>query len=46
MRELFGWRLAGKVAPIIEGVYPLVDAAAVLQRVHGRGSAGKLILKP
>ena len=46
MRELFGWRLAGKVAPVIEGIYPLADAAAVLKRVHSRGSAGKLILRP
>ena len=46
MRELFDWRLAGKVAPIIEGTYPLADAAAVLKRVHSRGSAGKLILRP
>jgi NADPH:quinone reductase len=46
MRELIGWRLAGKLAPVIEGVYPLADAASVLQRVLGRGSAGKLILKP
>ena len=37
MRELIGWRLAGKVAPVIEGTYPLADAAAVLKRVHGRG---------
>ena len=46
MRELIGWRLAGKVAPVIEGSYPLADAAAVLKRVLGRGSAGKLILRP
>ena len=46
MRELIGWRLAGKVAPVIEGIYPLADAAAVLKRVHSRGSAGKLILRP
>jgi NADPH2:quinone reductase len=45
-RELVEWRLAGRLNPIIEGVYPLADAAAVLKRVHGRGAAGKLILKP
>lgn len=46
MRELVGWYLAGKVKPVIEGVYPLADAAIVLQRVLGRGASGKLILKP
>jgi NADPH2:quinone reductase len=46
MRELIGWRLAGKLTPIIEGTYPLADAANVLKRVLGRGAAGKLILKP
>lgn len=46
MRELVGWYLAGKVKPVIEGVYPLADAASVLARVLGRGASGKLILKP
>ncbi len=46
MRELIGWRLAGKVAPVIEGVYPLADAAAVLARLLGRDATGKIILKP
>lgn len=46
MQELIGWYLAGKVKPVIEGTYALADAASVLKRVLGRGSAGKLILKP
>ncbi len=46
MRELLGWYVAGKVKPLIEGVYPLADAASVLNRVIGRGATGKLILKP
>jgi NADPH2:quinone reductase len=46
MKELVGWYLAGKVRPVIEGTYPLADAAAVLKRVLGRGASGKLILKP
>lgn len=46
MRELIGWYLAGKVKPLIEGVYPLADAAKVLKRVLSRGATGKLILKP
>lgn len=46
MQELIGWYLAGKVRPVIEGVYPLADAPDVLKRVLGRGASGKLILKP
>lgn len=46
MRELIGWYMAGKVKPVIEGIYPLADAANVLARVIGRGAVGKLILKP
>ncbi|MDP3895268.1 MAG: NADPH:quinone oxidoreductase family protein [Mesorhizobium sp.] len=46
MRELIGWYSAGKVKPVIEGVYPLADAPAILARVLGRGATGKLILKP
>jgi NADPH2:quinone reductase len=46
IRELIGWHLAGKVKPVIEGIYPLADAADVLKRVLGRGSAGKIILRP
>lgn len=46
MQELVGWYLSGKVKPVIEGVYPLSQAAEVLQRVHARGATGKLILMP
>jgi NADPH:quinone reductase len=46
MRELVGWRLEGKVRPVIEGRYPLSEAPAVLKRVHDRGASGKIILKP
>jgi NADPH2:quinone reductase len=46
MKELIGWYLAGKVKPVIEGVYPLREAADVLNRVHRRGATGKLILRP
>lgn len=46
MKELFGWHLAGKVKPVIEGVYPLADAASVLERVLARGATGKIVLKP
>ncbi|MGE0500740.1 MAG: NADPH:quinone oxidoreductase family protein [Rhizobiaceae bacterium] len=46
MGELIGWYLSGKVKPVIEGIYPLSEAAGVLERVLGRGATGKLILKP
>jgi NADPH2:quinone reductase len=46
MKDLVSWYMAGKVKPVIEGIYPLADAANVLKRVLGRGATGKLILKP
>lgn len=46
MKELIDWYLAGKVKPVIEGVYPLKDAPAVLERVLNRGATGKIVLKP
>ncbi len=46
MQELIGWYMAGKVKPVIEGTYPLSNAADVLGRILGRGATGKLILKP
>ena len=46
MKELIGWHLAGKIKPVIEGVYPLAEAPQVLARVLGRGATGKIVLKP
>lgn len=46
MGELLAWYANGKVKPVIEGVYPLADAPAILKRVLGRGATGKLVLKP
>lgn len=46
MGELLAWYATGKVRPVIEGVYPLADAPAILKRVLGRGATGKLVLKP
>ncbi len=46
MRELLGWYASGVVRPVIEGVYPLSDAPAILTRVLARGATGKIILKP
>ena len=46
MRELIGWHLEGKIKPVIEGIHPLKDAPSVLQRVLGRQSSGKIVLKP
>ena len=44
--ELVAWHQSGKVKPVIEGIYPLADAPAILKRVLGRGASGKIILKP
>ncbi len=46
MKELFGWYAEGRVKPLIEGRYPLADAAKVLGRVLGRGATGKIVLVP
>ena len=46
MKELIGWYLEGKIKPVIEGIYPLADAPAILKRVLGRGATGKIVLKP
>lgn len=46
MRELLGWYASGVVKPVIEGVYPLSDAPAILARVLARVARGKIILKP
>ena len=46
MTELLGWYQKGKVKPLIEGRYPLKDAAEVLTRVLGRGAVGKIALIP
>lgn len=46
MDELFGWYAEGKIKPLIEGRYPLADAAEVLKRVLGRGAVGKIALVP
>ena len=46
MNELIGWYVGGKIKPLIEGRYPLGDAAEVLKRVLGRGATGKIVLAP
>lgn len=46
MRELVAWYEEGRVKPVIEGVYPLQEAPAVLSRVLSRGAAGKIVLEP
>ena len=46
MRELLGWYASGVVKPVIEGVYPLSEAPAILARVLARGATGKIILRP
>lgn len=46
MEELFGWYASGRIKPLIEGRYPLAEAAEVLKRVLGRGAVGKIALVP
>ena len=46
MQELLAWHKAGQVKPLIEGRYPLAQAADVLTRVLGRGAVGKIVLVP
>jgi NADPH2:quinone reductase len=46
MDELLGWYKSGQVKPLIEGRYPLAQAAEVLKRVLGRGATGKIALIP
>ena len=46
MDELLGWYKNGQVKPLIEGRYPLAQAAEVLKRVLGRGATGKIALIP
>lgn len=46
MEELMGWWAGGKVTPLVEGRYPLAEAAQVLERVLARGTVGKLALVP
>lgn len=46
MDELFGWYTNGKIKPLIEGRYPLAEAADVLKRVMARGAVGKIALVP
>ena len=46
MEELLGWYKSGQVKPLIEGRYPLAQAAEVLKRVLGRGATGKIALIP
>lgn len=46
MQELFAWYASGDVRPLIEGRYPLSDAARHLERMQARGATGKIILVP
>ena len=43
---LLAWPVLETVKPLIEGRYPLSDAAEVLKRVLGRGATGKIVLVP
>ncbi|CUH67132.1 Alcohol dehydrogenase [Thalassovita autumnalis] len=46
MQELMGWYRSGQIKPLIEGRYPLAEAAQVLERILNRGAVGKLVLAP
>ena len=46
MAELLQWHATGKVRPLIEGRYPLSQAARVLDRILNRGAVGKIVLVP
>lgn len=46
MQELMGWYRSGQIKPLIEGRYPLDEAAKVLERILNRGAVGKLVLAP
>ena len=46
MKELIDWYMRGRIRPVIEGRYPLADAANVLERILGRDATGKLVLEP
>jgi NADPH2:quinone reductase len=46
MRQLISWYEEGRIKPMIEGIYPLAEAASALERIHSRGASGKLILHP
>ncbi|PJE30642.1 Alcohol dehydrogenase [Pseudooceanicola marinus] len=46
MVELLDWYSKGRVKPLIEGRYPMTEAASVLTRVLGRGATGKIALVP
>lgn len=46
MSELLGWYQGGQIKPLIEGRYPMSEAADVLGRILNRGAVGKLVLVP
>jgi NADPH2:quinone reductase len=46
MAELFGLYRAGKVKPLVSGVYPLADFARAFEAITSRRAIGKLALKP
>lgn len=46
MQELMGWYFTGKVAPLVDRVYALKDAAKALTFIHERNASGKVVLNP
>jgi len=45
-RELIGLLAEGKIKPVVGHVFPLKEAALAHRLLEGRGSYGKLVLKP
>ena len=44
MAELYEWVEQGRVAPVVDRVYPLAEAVSAVERVAGRGAVGKVLL--
>ena len=44
--ELLGMLAGGKIRPVVGRTFPLAEAAAAHRYIEGRGSIGKVLLKP
>jgi len=44
LEQLRGLIEAGKITPVVERTYPLVDAAAAIEQMHAGHNAGKIVL--
>jgi NADPH:quinone reductase len=46
IKALISWYSQGKIAPHVEAVFPLAEAAKALDFIHSRRATGKVLLKP